>query len=100
MLPGKIVIEKRGSRNKLYIYCEVNDVCFFFQFENNQVYGFSTDTRFTDAIRATKAQKRMLAGGDGKASFTYKLGNRGQKDKFLRKFYVKEEEPEADEETE
>lgn len=99
VLDGEIVIEKRGSRNKLYIYSEVNDVCFFFQFENNQVYGYSNDTRFTDFIRATKAKKRMQMASNGQPSFTYKLGNRGQKDKFLRKFYttIEEEEEEYDE---
>ena len=93
-IPGSIVIEKRGSRNRLYLYFEVDKDFFFFQLENNSMYGYSSDTKFTDAITATKVKKRMLPPGDGKPAFTYKLGNRSQKNKFVKKFYVAPDEEE------
>lgn len=94
-IPGEIVIEKRGSRNRLYLYFETDDDFFFFQLENNSMYGYSSDKKFTDAIVETNAKKRMLKPENGLPAFTYKLGNRSQKNKFMKKFYkVPEEEGE------
>lgn len=87
MVPGRIVIEKRGSRNRLYIYFEFDDQFFFFQFENNSMYGFSSEKKFLDPIMSTDGKKRTLKSGEGKPSFTYKWGNRSQKNKFVNKFY-------------
>ncbi|MBO4646260.1 MAG: hypothetical protein J5642_07075 [Bacteroidales bacterium] len=99
-IPGEIVIEKRGSRNRLYLYFETDeDEFFFFQVENNSIYGYSSDTKFNDAIVQTKVKKRMLPGGNGLPSFTYKIGNRSQKNKFMKKFYrVPEEDADNNEE--
>ncbi len=96
-IPGEIVIEKRGSRNKLYIYFEIDEDFFFFQAESNSMYGYSSDTKFNDAIVQTKVKKRMLQAENGLPSFTYKIGNRSQKNKFMKKFYraPQEEEEEA-----
>ena len=52
------------------------------------------DTKFTDAIVATKVKKRMLPPENGKPAFTYKLGNRSQKNKFMKKFYRAPEDEE------
>ena len=41
-VPGRIVIEKKGSRNRLYIYFEFDNEFFFFQFENNSMYGYAS----------------------------------------------------------
>lgn len=97
-IPGEIVIEKRGSRNKLYLYFELDDQFFFFQAESNSMYGYSSDTRFNDAIVQTKVKKRMLTASNGQPSFTYKIGNRSQKNKFMKKYYkvVEEETPEEE----
>lgn len=98
-IPGEIVVEKRGSRNRLYLYFEIDEAFFFFQMENNSIYGYSSDTKFTDAIVQTKAKKRMLPPSNGLPACTYKLGNRSQKNKFIKKFYhVPEEEEENSEE--
>ena len=86
-IPGEIVIEKRGSRNKLYLYFELDEQFFFFQAESNSMYGYSSDTRFNDAIVQTKVKKRMLPAENGLPSFTYKIGNRSQKNKFIKKYY-------------
>lgn len=96
-IPGEIVIEKRGSRNRLYLYFEIDEEVFFFQAENNSMYGYSTDKKFTDAIVETKAKKRMLPPENGLPAFSYKLGNKSQKNKFMKKFY---RVPEEDEENE
>ena len=56
-----IVIEKRGSRNKLFIYFEFNNKFFFFQFENNNMYGFSSEAAFNEAINGTKSKYRVQA---------------------------------------
>lgn len=87
VVPGRIVIEKRGSRNKLYIYFEFDDAFYFFQFENNSMYGYSSEKKFMDAIMAVDAKKRTVKSGEGQPSFTYKWGNRSQKNKFVKKFY-------------
>jgi hypothetical protein len=87
VVPGRIVIEKRGSRNKLYIYFEFDDAFYFFQFENNSMYGYSSEPKFMDAIMAVDAKKRTVKSGEGQPSFTYKWGNRSQKNKFVKKFY-------------
>ena len=95
MVPGRIVIEKRGSRNRLFIYFEFDDSFFFFQFENNNMYGYSSDKKFNSAISDLPAKKRMLQSGNGLPSFTYKLGNKSQKNKFTKKyFYIPEPEEE------
>ncbi|MDD4395785.1 MAG: hypothetical protein PHQ33_07865, partial [Bacteroidales bacterium] len=96
-VPGEIVVEKRGSRNRLYIYFEVDNDFFFFQFENNSMYGSSSDEKFNDAIAEVKVKKRMLPSGDGKPSFTYKLASRSQKAKFMKKFYKVPEENNSEE---
>ena len=93
-IPGAIVIEKRGSRNRLYLYFEMDKTFFFFQLENNSMYGYSSDVKFNDAIVATKAEKRMLKPEDGKPAYTYKIGSRSQKNKFVKKFYVAPEKEE------
>jgi hypothetical protein len=93
-IPGQIVIEKRGSRNRLYLFFEIENDFFFFQCENNSMYGMSSDEKFNDAISSVKVKKRMLPAGDGKPSFTYKLASRSQKAKFMKKFY---QVPEPDE---
>lgn len=94
MVPGRIVIEKRGSRNRLYIYFEFDDSFFFFQFENNNMYGYSSDKKFNSAISDLPAKKRMLQSGGGLPSFVYKLGNKSQKNKFTKKYYYVPEEDE------
>ena len=92
MVPGRIVIEKRGSKNRLYIYLENNNDYYFFQFENNSMYGYSSVKQFNDEISSIKAKDRMLKSGDGLPSFTYKLGNRSQHKTFTRKYYSALEE--------
>lgn len=96
-IPGEIVIEKRGSRNKLYLYFELENDFFFFQAESNSMYGYSSDTKFNDAIVQTKVKKRMLQPENGLPAFTYKIGNRSQKNKFMKKFYRAPEENEEEE---
>lgn len=92
MVPGRIVIEKRGSRNRLYIYLEDEGNFFFFQFENNSMYGYSSIKEFNDEISNVKAKDRMLKSENGLPSFTYKLGNRSQHRTFIRKYYPAPEE--------
>ncbi len=97
-IPGEIVVEKRGSRNRLYLYFEIDNDFFFFQVENNSIYGYSSDTKFTDPIVQTKVKKRMLPPSNGLPACTYKLGNRSQKNKFIKKFYrVPDEEDDGGE---
>ena len=86
-IPGRIVIEKKGSKNTLYIYFELGKTFFFFQFENNSLYAFSSDEKFNDAIMSTKAKDKNLSAKGGKAAFAYKIGNRGQKTRFTRKYF-------------
>ena len=93
------MVEKRGSRNRLYLYFEIDNDFFFFQVENNSIYGYSSDTKFTDPIVQTKVKKRMLPPSNGLPACTYKLGNRSQKNKFIKKFYrVPDEEEDNNEE--
>ncbi len=103
MVPGRIVIEKRGSRNKLYVYFEFDEKFYYFQFDNNVISAFSSDKNFNDAIKNTKPKNRYLApdNAQGLPSFSYKLGNRGWKNKFVKNYYtVIDEEEEAMEESE
>jgi hypothetical protein len=86
-IPGRIVIEKKGSRNTLYIYFELKKDFFFFQFENNSLSAFSSENKFNDAIMKTKAKDKNLGARDGKPAFSYKLGNRGQITRFARKYF-------------
>jgi len=90
-IPGKIVIEKKGSKNTLYIYFELEKTFFFFQFENNSLYAFSSDEKFNDAIMNTNAKDKNLSAKDGQAAFAYKIGNRGQKTRFTRKYFQAED---------
>ena len=94
-VPGRIVIEKKGSRNRLYIYFEFDNEFFFFQFENNSMYGYASVKKFNEEISNTKAKNKTLAAEKGKPSFTYKLGNRSQQRKFTKKYF-----PPLEEETE
>lgn len=96
-IPGEIVVEKRGSRNRLYLYFEVENDFFFFQMESNSIYGYSSDSKFTDPIVQTKVKKRMLPPENGLPACTYKLGSRSQKNKFMKKFYRAPEEEEESE---
>lgn len=93
-IPGIIVIEKRGSRNKLFIYFEFDNKFFFFQFENNNMYGFSSEKEFNEAISSTKAKNRLQPPVKGLPSFSYKLGNKSQQKRFIKKYYVVIEEDE------
>jgi len=86
-IPGQIVIEKKGSRNTLYIYFELKKDFFFFQFENNSLSVFSSDENFNNAIINTKAKDKTLSAKDGEIAFSYKIGNRGQKTRFVRRYY-------------
>lgn len=86
-IPGIIVVEKRGSRNKLFIYFEFNNKFFFFQFENNNMYGFSSETAFNEAINSTKSKHRVQPPEKGLPSFSYRLGNKSQQKRFIRKYY-------------
>lgn len=87
-IPGIIVIEKRGSRNKLFIYFEFNNKFFFFQFENNNMYGFSSESAFNEAINSVKSKHRVQPPEKGLPSFSYKLGNKSQQKRFIRKYYT------------
>lgn len=100
MVPGRIVIEKRGSRNKLYIYFEFDEHYYYFQFENNSVSGYSSEKSFNEAISKTKPKYRSLPPENGMPSFTYKLGNRGWKNKFVKKYFTDIDKEEAEEEVE
>lgn len=91
-VPGKLVIEKRGSRNNLYLYLEADNEFYFFQFQNNSMYGFSSDKKFMESIRSVKAKHRSLKPEKGLPSFSYKIGNKSQHRKFINKFYHPEEE--------
>ena len=100
MVPGRIVIEKRGSRNRLYLYFEFNNQFYYFQFDNNAVSAFSSDKAFNDAITSVKPKNRFQEPDQAKGlpSFTYKLGNRSLKNKFVKKYFTDiEEEPETEE---
>lgn len=96
-VPGRVVIEKRGSRNKLYIYFEFDNEFFFFQFENNSLYGYSSVKKFNEEIMSVKAKNKTLHAEKGKPSFTYKIGNRNQQRKFTKKFFPPLEEEESEE---
>lgn len=93
---GRVVIEKRGSRNRLYIYFEFDDDYYIFQFENNIMYGYSSNPDFNNAISKVKAKNRMITADREKKlpSFSYRLGNRATQKKFVNKFYIIEEEEE------
>lgn len=100
MVPGRIVIEKRGSRNRLYLYFEFDNYFFYYQFDNNAVSAFSSDKAFNDAISSVKPKNRFQAPDQAKGlpSFTYKLGNRSLKNKFVKKYFTDiEEESETEE---
>ena len=94
MVPGRIVIEKRGSRNRLYLYFEIDNQFYYFQFDNNAVSAFSSDKAFNDAISSVKPKNRFQAPDQAKGlpSFSYKLGNRGLKNKFVKKYFTDIEE--------
>ncbi|MCQ2271254.1 MAG: hypothetical protein MJZ72_00470 [Bacteroidales bacterium] len=96
-VPGRVVIEKRGSRNKLYIYFEFDNEFFFFQFENNSLYGYSSVKKFNEEIMNVKAKNKTLHAEKGKPSFTYKIGNRNQQRKFTKKFFPPLEEENTEE---
>ena len=100
IVPGRIVIEKRGSRNRLYLYFEFDNHFFYYQFDNNAVSAFSSDKAFNDAISSVKPKNRFQAPDQAKGlpSFTYKLGNRSLKNKFVKKYFTDiEEESETEE---
>lgn len=102
MVPGRIVVEKRGSKNKLYVYFQFDEKFFYFQFENNTVSAYSSEKAFNDAIKNTKPKNRSLAPDNSKGlpSFSYKLGNRGWKNKFVKNYFTDiEEEEETEAET-
>ena len=86
-IQGRIVVEKKGSKNTLFIYFEAGKEFFFFHFENNSLSGFSSDERFNNAIINTKAKDKTLSAKGGEPSFSYKVGNRGQKSRFTRKYF-------------
>ena len=94
MVPGRIVIEKRGSRNRLYLYFEYDNQFYYYQFDNNAVSAFSSDKAFNDAITSVKPKNRFLAPDQAKGlpSFSYKLGNRSLKNKFVKKYFTEIEE--------
>ena len=96
-VPGRIVIEKKGSRNRLYIYFEFDNEFFFFQFENNSMYGYASVKKFNDEIMKVKAKDKTLSAEKGKPSFTYKIGNRGQQRKFTKKYFPPLEEETTEE---
>ncbi len=97
-VPGRIVIEKRGSRNKLYLYFEFDQQYYYFQFDNNVVSGYSSDKAFNEAIKNTKPKNKSLAPDNAKGlpSFSYRLGNIGWKNKFVKKYFTNIEEEEED----
>lgn len=97
-IPGRIVIEKKGSRNRLYIYYEFDKEYFFFQFENNSMYGYSSVKKFNEEIMNVKAKNKTLHAEKGKPSFTYKIGNRNQQRKFTKKYFPPLEEEEENSE--
>ncbi len=98
-VPGRIVVEKRGSRNRLYIYFDFDGKYFLFQFENNIMYAFSSESEFNDAISNTKANKRALTSdrSQGLSSFSYRLGNKSSQKRFLNKYPMEKEEEEGEE---
>ena len=101
-VPGRIVIEKRGSRNRLYLYFEFDDQFYYFQFDNNAVSAFSSNKAFNDAITSVKPKNRFQEPDKAKGlpSFTYKLGNRSLKNKFVKNYFTDiEEETETESET-
>ena len=101
VVPGRIVIEKRGSRNRLYLYFEFDNQFYYFQFDNNAVSAFSSDKAFNDAITSVKPKNRFQEPDKAKGlpSFSYKLGNRSLKNKFVKNYFTNiEEEPESEEE--
>lgn len=102
MVPGRIVVEKRGSKNKLYLYFQFDEKFFYYQFENNTVSAYSSEKAFNDAIKNTKPKNRSLAPDNSKGlpSFSYRLGNRGWKNKFVKNYFTDIEEEEADAEEE
>jgi hypothetical protein len=87
VMPGRLVIEKKGSRNRFYFYTEFDEQFYFFQFENNSMYGFSSNTAFNAAIQAVSPSNRALNSANGLPGYTYKLGNRSQKNKFVKNYY-------------
>lgn len=97
-VPGRLVIEKKGSRNRLYLYFEFDKEFFFFQFENNSMYGYASVKKFNEEIMNVKAKNKTLHAENGKPSFTYKIGNRSQQRKFVKKYFPVMEDEEEDSE--
>lgn len=88
-IPGMMVVEKRGSKNTLYIYLEIEKEYFFFQFDIGSLAVWSSEKRFYDAILNTKAKDRTLSTKKGDA-FGYKLGKRSDMIRFTRKYFDEE----------
>jgi hypothetical protein len=93
-VPGRIVVEKKGSRNKLYINMEVGADIYFFQFENNTMYGYSSNKKFTDEISNTKSKNKIIQADKSKdlPAFSYRLGRKSQYTSFVKKYGSIEEE--------
>jgi hypothetical protein len=94
IMPGRIVIEKKGSRNRFYFYTEFDEQFYFFQFENNNMYGYSSNMDFNAIINSISPEKRSVKSTKELPTFTYKVGNKSQKNKFVKTYYqIKKEEP-------
>jgi len=76
-------------------YCsqidKLNKDYFFYQFENNSLYVFSSNENFNNAIRNTKAKDKTQSAAKGEPAFAYKLGTGGQKTRFVRKYFQQED---------
>jgi len=73
---------------------EVGADIYFFQFENNTMYGYSSNKKFTDEISNTKSKNKIIQADKSKdlPAFSYRLGRKSQYTSFVKKYGSIEEE--------
>jgi hypothetical protein len=88
---GYVEIEKSKSGDVLSIYIETSkDNWYHFKYKKFVMQAYSSDSKFNNAIKDAKPDKRKVKTTKGEAPFQFMLGTERNKNEMLRKFQNKE----------
>ncbi len=84
---GKIQLERKRSGDLMTIFLMMDDqTWYFFQYNRNYLYAFSSDDQFNTMISELKDDKRKVEGGKDAAAYQFIISNRRKVDDFRDRF--------------
>lgn len=86
-VPGKIVVEKKGSGDIVHLYIEIDDQnWYYFTYKRGLLQTYTSDKEFNMVVMEEKEDKRKTSGKKKEDDYMYMLGSKSKRNIFLDQF--------------